>query len=53
MSTDKSSLPIADAVRDFMKLESAGGILLLAAAVMEGFALRTAVRAARRHKGGG
>ena len=34
MSTDKSSLPIADAVRDFMKLESAGGILLLAAAVM-------------------
>jgi len=34
MSKDKSSLPIADAVRDFMKLESAGGILLLAAAVV-------------------
>jgi len=27
MSKDKSRLPIADAMRDFMKLESAGGIL--------------------------
>jgi len=34
MSTEKSSLPITNAVRDFMKLESAGGILLLAAAMV-------------------
>jgi NhaA family Na+:H+ antiporter len=34
MSKEQSRLPIADAVRDFMKLESAGGILLLVAAVL-------------------
>lgn len=34
MSKDKTSLPGADAVREFMQLESAGGILLLAAAVV-------------------
>ena len=34
MSTDQVRLPLANALRDFMKLESAGGILLLAAAVV-------------------
>jgi NhaA family Na+:H+ antiporter len=34
MIKDKSILPILDSVREFMKLESAGGILLLAAAVL-------------------
>jgi len=28
MSKDKSSMPIADTVRELMKMESAGGILL-------------------------
>ena len=34
MSTQKSSNPIVDAMREFMQLESAGGILLLIAAVL-------------------
>ena len=34
MSKDQSRLPLTNALRDFMKLESAGGILLLAAAVV-------------------
>jgi Na+:H+ antiporter, NhaA family len=34
MSKQKSSNPIADTVREFMQLESAGGILLLIAAVL-------------------
>jgi NhaA family Na+:H+ antiporter len=34
MSKDQSRLPLANALRDFMKLESAGGILLLTAAVV-------------------
>lgn len=34
MTRDSQNLPIANAVRDFMKLESAGGILLLGASVL-------------------
>lgn len=34
MTTDENASPIATAVRDFMKMESAGGMLLMAAAVV-------------------
>ena len=34
MTIEDKFMPIANAVREFMKMESAGGILLLAAAII-------------------
>ena len=34
MTTDDKSTPISNAISEFMKMESAGGILLLAAAII-------------------
>jgi Na+:H+ antiporter, NhaA family len=34
MTEQENSTPISTAIRDFMKLESAGGVLLLAAAIL-------------------